>query len=78
MGGCSKGHSLLIQTQQDEKRTRELFTSLENHFVKRQNVIFKRMHFNKRGPQLGESVESFVLTLYSLAKHCSYGQPEEW
>lgn len=45
----------------------------KNHFVKQRNVISERVCFNNRSQQDDESVESFVLALYSLAEHCSYG-----
>ena len=69
---------MLIQTGLDEtKKEHEDYqlvkTHFENHFVKRRNVIFERARFNKRSQQDGESVESFMLALYSLAEHCSYG-----
>ena len=31
------------------------------------------MKFNPRKQEEGESVDSFITTLYGLAKHCDYG-----
>ena len=46
----------------------------DSHFVKRRNVIFERVKFNRRVQQEGESVDDFIIGLYSLAEHCDYGQ----
>ena len=45
----------------------------QNHFIKRRNPIFERARFNQRKQEEGESVDSFITALYSLAKHCDYG-----
>ena len=63
----------LDETKKEHEDYQLVKTRFENHFVKRRNVIFERARFNKRSQQDGESVESFVLALYSLAEHCSYG-----
>ena len=46
----------------------------DDHFVKRRNVIFERAKFNSRKQEDGESVESFITDVYSLAEHCGYGR----
>ena len=45
----------------------------DDHFVKRRNVIFEQAKFNSRKQEDGESVESFITDVYSLAEHCGYG-----
>ena len=45
----------------------------ESHFIKRQNTIFERAKFNRR-EQEEESVDDFIIDLYSLAEHCQYGR----
>ena len=47
--------------------------SFEDHFAKRHNPIFERARFNQRMQQQGETVDSFVTALHSLAEHCDYG-----
>ena len=47
--------------------------AFQNHFIKRRNPIFERARFNQRKQEEGESVDSFITALYSLAKHCDYG-----
>ena len=41
----------------------------ECHFVHRRNPIYKRARFNSRTQQPGETVDSFVTSLYNLAEH---------
>ena len=36
------------------------------------NEIYERNRFNKRDQEAGESIESYVATLRSLAKSCNY------
>lgn len=49
------------------------FQAFENHFIPRRNIIFERYKFNTRIQQPGESAESFITNLHSLAEHCKYG-----
>ena len=44
----------------------------DGHFVKRRNVIYERAKFNLRRQEPGESVDSFITSLYGLAEHCGY------
>ena len=45
----------------------------ESHFIKRRNTIFEQAKFNRRVQQEGDSVDDFIIDLYSLAEHCQYG-----
>lgn len=49
----------------------------QDHFIQRHNPIFERAKFNQRTQQQGESVDSFVTALHSLAEHCDYGALRE-
>lgn len=42
-------------------------------FVVKKNVIYERANFNMLNQREGESVDSFVTSLYALAEHCNYG-----
>ena len=42
----------------------------EKHFVKHRNVIFKQTKFNVRKQEDGETADSFITDLYTLAEHC--------
>ena len=44
----------------------------DNFFQVRKNVIFERARFNCRFQAVGESVEQFIISLYTLAENCDY------
>ena len=44
------------------------------HFVKRRNPAYKHARFNQRLQPQGETVDSFVTALPTLAEHCQYGE----
>ena len=46
------------------KQVSEEFTK---HFAPKRNVVFERFKFNSRYQQEGESVDSFITALYTLA-----------
>ena len=56
----------------DSKKYDVVKDRFNGHFVKRQNVIYERARFNQRKQEPGESVDSFITALYSLAEHCGY------
>ena len=41
------------------------------------NIIFERAKFNSRSQRVGESVDSFIIDLYGLARHCNFGALKE-
>ena len=43
------------------------------HFDQRRNIIFERARFNMRRQEESESVDTFIMALYSLVEHCGYG-----
>ena len=57
----------------DKKKYKTVKAKFESHFVKRRNVIYERAMFNKRKQEEGETVDSFITSLYSLTEHCGYG-----
>ena len=60
--------------EEDRKKYETVKTSFNNYFIQRRNVIYERAKFNRRTQEEGESVDSFITALYSLAEHCSYGE----
>ena len=62
----------LTNVQQKESET--VKNKFKNYFVVRRNVIFERAKFNMRKQEEGESVDTFITSLYSLAEHCYYAQ----
>ena len=37
------------------------------------NVIFERAKFNRRRQEKGETVDTFIIALHTLAEHCNFG-----
>ena len=46
----------------------------QRHFVSLWYIIFERAKFNSLKQEDGESVDSFITSLYGLAEHCAFGQ----
>ena len=57
-------------TDEQKKEYETVKDKFEAHFVKRRNTIFERAKFNQRRQEEGESVDSFITSLYCLAEHC--------
>ena len=60
-------------TDAQEKSYDTVVEKFEAHFVKRRILIFERAKFNRRRQEEGEPVDDFIMDLYHLAEHCSYG-----
>jgi len=48
-------------------------TKFDEHFVVRRNVIFEQAKFNQRRQEEGETVDTFITALHTLAEHCNFG-----
>ena len=59
-------------TEDERKSYTTVSTKFEAHFVKRRNPIYERAKFNMRRQEEGESVDSFITSLYRLAENCNY------
>ena len=57
--------------EEDRKNYEMVKAKFDNHFVHRRN---ERARFNRRRQEEGESVDSFITALYTLAEHCGYGE----
>ena len=66
-------HSFAL-SEENRKSYQMVKSKFDDHFVKRQNVIFERAKFNRRIQEGGESVDTFITALYSLAEHCGYSE----
>lgn len=51
-----------------------ILLKLEEFCVGATNEIYERYRFNKRDQEAGESIESYLASLRSLAKSCNYGE----
>ena len=63
--------------QKDAKTYDVVKGKFDGHFVKRRNKIFERAKFNQRVQKGGESVDSFIIALYTLSEHCEYDNLRE-
>ena len=61
-------------TDAQKKEYATVVSSFERYFVKKRNVIYERARFNQRKQLEGESVDTFITALHSLAEHCMYGE----
>ena len=59
-------------TEEEQTAYNTVKERFEKHFVKRRNVIFERAKFNVRKQEDGETADSFITDLYTLAEHCEY------
>ena len=59
--------------EEDRNKYDTVKASFERHFMMRHNLIYEWARFNHRKQQRGESVDSFVAALHTLAEHCDYG-----
>ena len=57
----------------DKKKYETVKAKFESHFVKRRNVIYECAMFSKHMQEKGETVDSFITSLYSSSEHCGYG-----
>lgn len=67
----------LTLTADARKKYSDVKAGFDAFFVPKKNVIYERAKFNQRVQLPGETVDSFITALYSLAEHCNYGQLHE-
>ena len=65
-------HSFKLSAE-DAKKFDTVKDKFQGHFIKRRNVIFERAKFNSRKQEAGETVDTFITALYTLANRCNYG-----
>ena len=61
--------------EQDNYNT--VLQKFDNHFVPKVNTIHERACFHQRSQKAGESVETYVRTLYELAETCNFGDQKK-
>ena len=65
--------NVLPLTEDQKKSYRSVTDAFNAHCISKRNVIFERACFNRRIQEPGESVESFITAVHSLAEHCQFG-----
>ncbi|EZA47292.1 hypothetical protein X777_16444, partial [Ooceraea biroi] len=71
-----KSEEVMIQVMPSitaSTRFAEVKAKFDAYFSPKRNVIFERYKFNSRVRETGETVDSFVTALHSLAETCEYG-----
>ena len=66
-------HSFHLSNAQ-QKQIKSVTEKFKNYFVVSRYVIFERSKFNMRNQEEGESVDTLITVLHTLAEHCNYGQ----
>lgn len=72
-----EAEEILLQFAVQPVTYEDTVKKFESHFIPRRNVIFERFKFNSRIQKPGESVESFITGLHSMAEYCDYGDLKE-
>ena len=57
----------------DREKYKSVKDKFDGHFIIKRNVIFERARFNMRVKEEGESVDSLITDLYTLAEFCVFG-----
>lgn len=65
--------SVLPLSEDDKKKYDKVKAAFEAHCVGKHNVIYERAKFNMRHQEEGESVESFITSVHTLAENCQFG-----
>lgn len=65
--------SVLPLSEADKKNFDKVKSAFETHFVGTHNVIYERAKFNLRMQEQGESAESFITSVHTLAENCKFG-----
>ena len=72
----TEAESVLTSTNitEDERKDYALVLGkFDSFFQVRRNVIFERAQFNRQCQLPGELAKQYIVELYNLAEHCSYG-----
>ena len=62
-----------IKLTMTQKQYHTVKTKLDEHFVVRRNVTFKRAKFSRSRQEDRETVDTFIRALHALAEYCNYG-----
>ena len=60
-------------SEESRKKYDDVLAKFDAHFKVHENIIFERVGFNCRTQEDNESVDQFIMSLYSLAENCEFG-----
>ena len=69
--------SLSFAADSDRDKYDTVLAKLDEHFVPKRNIIFERAQFYQRNQKDGETVESFVRSLYELSQFCEFEEKRD-
>ena len=70
-------HTSTSISEDDRKSYAAVLTKFDAFFQVRRNTIFERARFNHHSQSVGEFVEQFITSLYSLAENSDFGAMKE-
>ena len=59
--------------EEDSNKYSVVKDKFESYFMKKKDIIYQRAKFNARKQEDGESVDTFITSLYGLAEKCMFG-----
>lgn len=68
-----KSEEILLQFPNLPATLNATLEQFDKYFVPQRNIIFSRFKFNSRFQKQGESIDSFITDLHTLAGGCDYG-----
>lgn len=69
--------AILLQFEAQPTTLQQTLEAFSAYFAPQKNLIFERFKFNSRKQNTGETIESFITDLHSIAEKCEFGQLKE-
>ena len=66
-----------LDVEEEETTFDEIIDLFNGHFTPKLNVIHKRAVFHQRSQLAGENIETYIRSLYELAKHADFRDKED-
>jgi len=63
----------LTRISENKKKYNQVIEQFDDYFKVRKNLIYERVHFNKRNQLPNESMEQFITEVHKLGDSCKFG-----